>query len=165
MRLCALLLATVAAVAAACGSGSSDEREISMMMETFFRALGDDPAEAYDLLAAECQQTVSYGDFTDTTVVLGTFLGENQIRIRNVEIVEREANIALAELDIVLSLLDEELPFGGDALGEGRFVKESDGWRLADCENFLPPEESGGAEGATTVLYAAGHQRLRGDDR
>lgn len=165
MRWCALLLATVAAVAVACGGGSSDEREIGRMMEAFFRALGDDPAEAYGLLARECRQTVSYGDFTDTTVVLGTFLGENQIRIRNVEIVEREANTALADLDIVLALEGEELPFGGDALGQGRFVREHDGWRLADCENFLPPEANGGAKRATTVLYAAGYQRLRGDGR
>ena len=156
MRLCALLLATVATVAVACGGGS-DERAIGKVMEAFFHALGDDPAEAYDLLARECQATVSYGDFTDTTVALGAFLGENQIKIRNVKIVEREANMALANLDIVLLLPDEELPFGGDALGQGRFVKENDGWRLADCENFLPPEESGGVARATTVLYAVGH--------
>ena len=155
MKLGALLLATVATAAIACG-GSSDERAIGRVMEAFFHALGDDPAEAYDLLARECRATVSYGDFTDTTVALGTFLGENQIRVRNVEIVEREAKMALANLDIVLLLPNEELPFGGDALGQGRFVKESDGWRLADCENFLPPEESGGVARATAILYAVG---------
>lgn len=165
MRFFALLLATVAAVAVACGGGSSDEREIGKTMEAFFYALGDDPAEAYDLLAHECRQTVSYDDFTDTTVALGTFLGENEIRIRNVEIVGREGTMVLADLDIVLLLPGEELPFSGDALGQGRFVKENDGWRLADCENFLPPEANGGAEGATTVLYSARRQRLRGDDR
>ncbi len=96
---------------------------------------------------------------------ISEFLGENQITVRNVEIVERRGSTILANLDLVLALEGEELPFGGDALGRGRFVKENDGWRLADCENFLPPEENGGAEGATTVLYAAGRQRLRGDDR
>ena len=153
MRLCVLLLATVAAVAVACGGGSSDEREIGRTMEAFFRALGDDPAAAYDLLARECQQTVSYGDFTDTTAVLGAFLGENQIRIRNVEIVGREGNMVLVNLDIVLILRGEELPFDGDALGQGRFIKENDGWRLADCENFLPPEEDGDMARTTTILY------------
>ncbi|MCH8900832.1 MAG: hypothetical protein IIC88_00860 [Chloroflexi bacterium] len=165
MKLCVFLLATVAAVAVACGGGSSDEREIGKMMETFFSALGDDPAEAYDLLAQKCRQTVSYSDFTDTTVALGTFLGVNQIKIRNVEIVGRKGNMVLADLDIVLLLPGEELPFSGDALGQGWFVKENDGWRLADCENFLPPEANGGAEGSTAVLYAARYQRLRGDDR
>ena len=157
MRWCALLLATVGAVAVACGGGTSDEREIGRMMEAFFHALGDDPTEAYDLLARECRQTVSYDDFTDSTISFGTFLGENQISVRNVEIVERRGSTILANLDLVLALEGEELPFGGDALGQGRFVKENDGWRLADCENFLPPEENGGVARATTILYAVGH--------
>ena len=80
MKLCALLLVTVAAVAVACGGGDSDEREIGRVMEAFFSALGDDPAEAYDLLARECRRTVSYGDFTDSTISFGAFLGENQTR-------------------------------------------------------------------------------------
>ena len=157
MKLCALLLVTVAAVAVACDGGDSDEREIGRVMEAFFSALGDDPAEAYDLLARECRRTVSYDDFTDSTISFGAFLGENQITVRNVEIVERRGGTILANLDLVLALEGEELPFGGDALGQGRFVKENDGWRLADCENILPPEENGGIARATTIRYAVRH--------
>ena len=165
MRWPTILATALASFLLACGGGGGAEADIGRTVEDFFRSLGEDQRGAYNLLAQECRFEISFSDFVDGTAELGTFLVGNEIKVRNVDIIEQLDDEILANLDIVLVSGDESAPFAQDSLGQGRFVQESERWRFADCANFQPEEENGGAEGSTTVLYAAGYQRLRGDDR
>lgn len=140
MQRWAVLAIVITSVLLACGRSSSEEREIADTVEGFFRALGEDTAEAYSYLAEECREETSFADFA-TQLQLSAFFAANEVRVENVEIIERGEDEILADLDIILVTEGEDSPMAENGLGRARVVKEGGRWRLADCENFLAPEE------------------------
>lgn len=141
MRRYAVLAIAVTFLFVACGGGDSDEQEVRDTIEGFFQALGEDRAEAYSYLAEECREETSFGEFA-AQLQLSAFFAANEVRVEKVEIVERGDDEIVADVDIVLVIEGEDSPLAESGLGRVRVVKESGRWRLADCENFLGPEEA-----------------------
>ncbi len=154
MRWPTILATALAFLLLACGGNGGAEADIGRTVEDFFRSLGENQREAYNLLAKECRSKISFSDFNAGTAELETFLVRNEIKVRNVDIIERSDDEVLANLDIVLVSGDESAPFAQDSLGQGRFVQERERWRFAECENFRPEEELSPREAALAAAAA-----------
>jgi hypothetical protein len=151
VRLLATLALSLAFLLIACRGGGNDELEIAETFEGYFAALGRDTAEAYAYLARECTEQVDFSEFALQTE-LATFFAANEIEVRNVDILERHDDKLVVDLDVHLVTEGEEAEPSEPwiaGLGRATVVKEGGRWRLADCENFAPPDDAGA--GVTTA--------------
>lgn len=143
-----LLLAALAAILIACG-GDKSEADIRDTIEGFYQAINSDPPKAYTYLAQECKDEINFIEFATGLTFFDGFLGESELEVRNLEILDREEDEIEASFDVVLISDGEEIPiseeFGDD--GPTPFVKENGRWRLANCVGIARFED---AEAAPT---------------
>ncbi len=142
MRWLIVVLTTIAAVAVACGSdgggegGGDDAEQIRAVISGFTEAINDrNYDKAYDFLAQECREDVSQTEFATAMAFAGIFLGEIEMGVGDVtilELTEDEATVAV------------EVTFSGDLEGltpeqdqePSQMVKEDGTWKTTDCGDF-----------------------------
>ena len=139
MKWCALLLAALAAILIACGE-DKNEADIRDTIEGFYQAINSDPPKAYTYLAQKCKDEINFIEFATGLTFFEGFLGESELEVRNLEILDREDDEIEAAFDVVLISDGEEIPLSEEFGDEGPtpFVKEDGRWRLAHCAGFGP---------------------------
>ncbi len=143
-----LLLAALAAILIACG-GDKNEADIRDTIEGFYQAINSDPPKAYTYLAQECKDEINFIEFATGLTFFEGFLGESELEVRNLEILDHEDDEIEADFDVVLISDGEEISISEELGNDGPtpFVKEDGRWRLANCAGFGPV---GDAEAAPT---------------
>ncbi len=138
-----LLLAALAAILIACG-GDKSEADIRDTIEGFYQAINSDPPKAYTYLAQECKDEINFIEFATGLTFFEGFLGESELEVRNLEILDREEDEIEAAFDVVLISDGEEIPLSEEFGDEGPtlFVKEDGRWRLADCVGIARFEDA-----------------------
>lgn len=161
MRSYAVLAIAFALLLVAC-SGSNAEDDVSETVAGFFQAISDDPPKAYTYLAEDCKDAISFIEFATGLSILEGFLGAAEIRVKNIDVIDDEADEITAEFDLFLISDGEEISLADDLQDGGldRFVKEKGRWRFGDCAGFGPPEDFGEADPATPTEA----QRAEADD-
>ena len=144
----AFLALAALAFLAACGGGR-DEGAIRRTVEDFVRALDDDPPRAYTLLAQECKDQIGFVEFAAGRSLFEGALGESELQVKDVEVLEEQDDETLADFQIVLISEGEEIPLSLGSDGPLWFVKEQGRWRFADCAFFGGGEEE--EEGAAVA--------------
>lgn len=132
-------------IAACAGSGVS-KSDIAQTAEDFYRALSGDPPKAYTYLSEDCKSKIGYLDFVSTINNYRNFVGEGELQVKDVKIVDQTHDHVTADYDLVLESSGEEIPLTGevDLQGPARFVKERGRWRFEDCAGF--PASDGSSE-------------------
>ena len=132
----------------ACGGGSKAEETVRETAEGFVQALSDDPPKAYTYLAQDCKDSIDFLEFATGLTFIGGFVGESEIRVKNVEILERSDKEIEATYEVVLVSDGEEIPLEVDLEADAptHLVKEKGRWRFGDCAGFGAQEEFGEAE-------------------
>ena len=143
MKWCALLLAAIAAILIACGDDRS-KTDIRDTVEGFYQAINSDPPKAYTYLAQECKAEINFIEFATGLTFFQGFLGESELEVRNLEILDREEDEIEADFDVVLISDGEEIQLSEAFRDDGPtpFVKEDGRWRLANCAGFGPVDEA-----------------------
>ena len=143
MKWCALLLAALAAILIACGE-DKNEADIRDTIEGFYQAINSDPPKAYTYLAQKCKDEINFIEFATGLTFFEGFLGESELEVRNLEILDREDDEIEAAFDVILISDGEEIPLSEEFGDEGPtpFVKEDGRWRLANCAGFGPVAEA-----------------------
>lgn len=144
MRWLILVLTTIAAVAVACGSGGDgdgggggdDASQIRSAISGFMEAINDeDYDKAYDVLAQECREDVSRAEFATAMAFAGLILGETEMGVGEVTILELTDDEATVIVEITLSGDLEGLTPEQDQ-EPSRMVKEDGAWKAGDCGDF-----------------------------
>ena len=132
----------------ACGGGSKAEETVRETAEGFVQALSDDPPKAYTYLAQDCKDSIDFLEFATGLTFIGGFVGESEIRVKNVEILERSDKEIEATYEVVLISDGEEIPLEVDLEADAptHLVKEEGRWRFGDCAGFGAQEEFGEAD-------------------
>ena len=138
-----VLLAALAAILIACGEDKS-EADIRDTIEGFYQAINSDPPKAYTYLAQECKDEINFIEFATGLTFFEGFLGESELEVRNLEILERAEDEIEAAFDVVLISDGEEIPLSEELGDDGPtpFVKEDGRWRLANCAGFGPVDDA-----------------------
>ena len=132
----------------ACGGGNDAEEAVRETAEGFFQALSEDPPKAYTYLAQDCKDSIDFLEFATGLAFIQGFIGESEIEVKDVEILDRGDDEMEANFEIVLISDDEEIPLDVDVDDDAptQFVKEDGRWRFGDCAGFAEQEEFGEAE-------------------
>jgi len=125
-------------LAACSGSSGASKSDIANTAEDFYRALSDDPPAAYTYLSEDCKAEIGYLDFVATINDFHGFIGEGEVEVKDVEVVEQTHDHITADYDVFLKSGDEEIPLTGqlDLEGPTRLVKEDGQWRFEDCAGY-----------------------------
>jgi hypothetical protein len=132
----------------ACGGGSNAEETVREIAEGFVQALSDDPPKAYTYLAQDCKDSIDFLEFATGLAFIGGFVGESEIKVKNVEVLDRGDKEMEAKYEVVLVSDGEEIPLEVDLDSDAptHFVKEDGRWRFGDCAGFGGQEEFGEAD-------------------
>ena len=142
----------MALIVTACSGSDDDEADIRQAMEGYFAAINEnDIAAQYDFFSEECKELLSLEEFADLTDSQSTqaFLGENELKVKDVRFIELQDDEAIIEVEVVLVADGEELDITEEGEEEAsiELVKEDGDWRLAggggsDCTDIgAEPEE------------------------
>lgn len=149
MRWYVILLAIFAAAMIACSSngGGDDEANIRETLEGFAQAVNDsDFAKAYGYFSEECQDSVSLSEFSAGLAFAALFIGEGELEVTNVRVIELTSDSALVDADITITGIDDEFTSEEDQ-EPFELVKEGGRWRTTDCADettepaFFPPDD------------------------
>ena len=137
----------------ACSSSGPSKSDISDTAANFYRALSDDPPAAYAYLSADCKAKIGYLDFVATINDFRGFLGQGDLQVKNVKIVDQTHDHITADYDVVLKSGDEEIPLTGqlDLKGPARLIKEDGRWRFEDCAGYPAPEATSTPDAGETA--------------
>lgn len=140
MRWYAVLAIAFASLLGAC-NGDDAEDDVREAVAGFFEAISDNPPKAYTYLAQDCKDEISFIEFATGLSILEGFLGDAEINVKNIDIVDQDGDEIVADFDVVLISEGEEISLADDLQDDGldQFVKEDGRWRFADCAGFGPP--------------------------
>jgi hypothetical protein len=140
----------------ACSGGDDSKTEIERTAVEFYSALSDNPPAAYTHLSSDCRREIDYLDFVAAFTDFRGFLGEGELKIRNVRITDQIHDHIAADYDVVLKTNGEEISLRDQLAVEGpaRFVKEDGRWRFEDCAGF--PTADGNSSSEATPTFEPG---------
>lgn len=132
----------------ACGGDDKREQAISETVEGFFLAMGEDPPKAYTYLSQECKSRVSFLEFAAGLSSFEGFVGESELQVTDLEIVNRDGDELTALFEVILLADGEDVPLTQGLGDEGptRFLKEDGRWRFGDCGIYGGDEDFGEIE-------------------
>jgi hypothetical protein len=164
-----VVLATAFVALVACSSGSHSKEAVEGTAVAFYQALSDDPPTAYTFLSADCKEQIGYLDFVATINSYEGFLGEGELEVNDVSIVDQTHDHITATYDVVLKTDGEDIPLTGEINPERptKFVKEDGRWRFEDCAGFSTPDDgntNGDGASATPTFEPDSPAAIEADD-
>ena len=149
-----VLSAAIAAVVVfvACGGSSGPSKDdIAKTAADFYRTLSDDPPAAYNDLSADCRARVSYLEFVTSTSGVRGFIGNGDVEVKNVKIIEQTHDHVSVTYDLTLKSDADDISLAGTLNPDAtkHLAKEKGRWRFEDCSGYAAPARTPSASGQT----------------